>query len=69
MGLYCPYVMSETKSFPINEGMCGNDNGHDFRVINERIGEVQIEYVEDGKQAWFSRGRFEVDETGEVQLR
>jgi len=52
----------------INEGMFGSDNGHDFRVINERRAEVQIEYVESGDHAWFARNRFEVDTNGWLNL-
>jgi len=58
----------ETTNAPVNEGMCGEDSGHDFRIINERKSEVQIEYVEDGRQAWFVRNRFEVDTNGEAHL-
>jgi len=52
----------------VNVGMCGSDNGHDFRVINERKAEVQIEYTADGKQAWFARNRFE-RQSGELVLQ
>ena len=46
----------------------GDDNGHDFRVINKRRAETQIEYVEDGKQAWFADNRFTRNDDGTLTL-
>jgi len=53
--------MSATQHTPIAAGQFGDDNGHEFRVIDERRCEVQIEYLESGDQAWFARNRFERD--------
>lgn len=60
--------MTLTTDSPVTAGMYGDDSGHEFRVINERKSEVQIEYVEDGRQAWFLRSRFEVDRSGGLHL-
>jgi hypothetical protein len=60
--------MSTQNLTNVSAGMYGNDNGHDFRIINERQSEIQVEYVEDGRQAWFLRSRFERDENGELCL-
>jgi hypothetical protein len=46
------------------EGQYGTDNGHDFKVIATRGIEVQIEYVEDGRTAWFQDNRFNQTDDG-----
>lgn len=40
------------------EGQFGTDSGHDFKVVDVRGVEVQIEYVDDGRTAWFQDNRF-----------
>jgi hypothetical protein len=41
----------------------GTDNGHDFRVVKQRGNEVLVEYLSDGKRAWFQKNRFRRDGT------
>lgn len=50
------------------EGQFGTDSGHDFKVVDVRGVEVQIEYVADGRTAWFQDNRFRQTDNG-IQLQ
>lgn len=45
----------------IQNGDYGTDSGHEFRVVKTRGNEVCIEYLADGKRAWFQSNRFRRD--------
>jgi len=53
----------------IVNGAYGMDGTHEFRVVDQREAQVQIEYVEDGAKAWFQTNRFERSDTGSLILR
>jgi len=49
-------------------GQYGEDNGHDFEVLEVADVEAKIGY-DNGRTAWFQTNRFEQDRNGRLTLQ
>lgn len=45
----------------LSQGMYGNDSGHEFKITQIDNVDVEIEYLSDGRRAWFMKNRFSFD--------